>query len=45
MDEFGETPTIYVWPKDHVEGDPLPEDFYSRLWTVLRENGFEGEPT
>lgn len=44
MDEFGETPTIYVWPKDHVEGDPLPDDFYRRLSECLGNGGFEWEP-
>jgi len=45
MDEFGETPSIYVWPKDHVEGEPFPDDFWERLYKVLRDNGFDGEPT
>ncbi len=43
MDEFGETPTIYVWPTYHEEGEPLPDDFYERLWKTLRAAGFDGE--
>ena len=43
MDEFGETPTIYVWLKGHVDGDPLPEDFWSRLHATLAAGGFECE--
>jgi len=43
MDEFGDTPTIYVWPKDHNEGDPLPEDFYARVTQGLKSVGIEWE--
>jgi len=43
MDEFGETPTIYVWPTDHVDGEPLPEDFYKRLRETLAAGGFDYE--
>ena len=43
MDEFGETPSIYVWPKDHVEGDPYPEDFWERVRRGLRSEGIESE--
>jgi hypothetical protein len=43
MDEFGETPTIYVWPIDHEEGQPLPDDFYQRLRDALTAGGFDYE--
>jgi hypothetical protein len=43
MDEFGETPTIYVWPKDHEEGQPFPEDFWDRLDAALKAAGIEYE--
>lgn len=45
MDEFGEERSIYVWPKDQVEGEPYPEDFWQRLWAALDAGGFAGEPT
>jgi hypothetical protein len=43
MDEFGETPTFYIWPANHEEGDPFPEDFTSRLLAALSAAGFEAE--
>jgi hypothetical protein len=43
MDEFGETPTFYIWPKDHVEGEPFPDDFYKRVAEALHIFGLEGE--
>lgn len=43
MDEVGETPSIYVWPVDHVEGDPFPEDFWTRVRDGLRAVGIEYE--
>lgn len=43
MDEFGETPTIYVWPIGHQEGDAYPEDFYDRLSDALRSAGIDWE--
>jgi len=43
MDEFGDTPSIYVWPKDHEDGNPLPEDFYDRVTQGLRSVGIEWE--
>lgn len=45
MDEFGETPSYYIWPKDHEEGQPFPEDFRERLHRALTEAGFEYERT
>ena len=45
MNEFGETPVYYIWPKDHVEGDPFPEDFTERLYAALAAVGLECEPT
>lgn len=43
MDEFGETPTIYVWPTGHNEGDALPGDFWERVGEALRSAGFDWE--
>lgn len=43
MNEFGEFPAFYIWPKDHVDGEPFPEDFQERLYNVLREFDFEVE--
>lgn len=43
MDEFGETPTFYIWPVDHEEGNPFPEDFDKRLRETLRAAGFDFE--
>lgn len=45
MDEFGETLTIYVWPKGHQEGDPYPEDFDDRLTKALADAGIDWETT
>lgn len=43
MDEFGETPSIYVWPKGHDEGAPFPEDFWERVSRALRSADLEWE--
>lgn len=43
MDEFGETPTIFVWPKDHEEGNPYPKDFYEKMSAALKATGIEWE--
>lgn len=43
MDEFGESPSFYIWPIDHVEGEPFPEDFYQRVTQALRDAGFDCE--
>jgi hypothetical protein len=43
MDEWGETPTYYIWPTDHEDGDPMPEDFQERLFKALNDAGFECE--
>ena len=43
MNEFGETPSIYVWPKHHNEGDPFPEDFWDLVSEGLRSVGIEWE--
>lgn len=45
MDEFGEFHSIYVWPTDHEEGDPFPEDFYERLREALKIAGISYERT
>jgi len=43
MDEFGETPTIYIWPKEHKDGDPLPDDFWERVDRALATESLERE--
>lgn len=43
MDEYGETPTFFIWPQDHEPGDPLPEDFNSRVYAALSAAGFASE--
>lgn len=43
MDEYGETPTYYIWPKGHEEGEPFPDDFRERLYAALDAAGFEAE--
>jgi len=43
-DEFGEDPSFYIWPTDHEDGTPFPDDFHARLYKVLRAGGFGCEP-
>jgi hypothetical protein len=43
MDEFGEWPSYYIWPVNHVEGEAYPEDFREKLYNLLRANGYEVE--
>jgi len=43
MDEFGDTPSVYVWPKDHTEGDSFGEDFWERVTRGLDSVGIEWE--
>jgi hypothetical protein len=45
MDEFGETPSYYIWPVDHEDGEPFPEDFSERLYAALSAAGFDAERT
>lgn len=42
-DQWGETPSFYIWPKDHEEGSPYPDDFHADLRKVLRAAGFDCE--
>jgi hypothetical protein len=42
-DEFGEELSIYVWPKDHVDGEPYGDDFYERLTRALDSEGLAWE--
>ena len=44
MNEFGETPSIYVWPYDHEEGDAFPENFWDLVRKGLRSVGIDYEP-
>lgn len=34
-DEYGEDPAFYIWPLEHEDGEPFPEDFYERLKRAL----------
>jgi hypothetical protein len=43
MNEFGETPSIYVWPAGHEEGESYPDDFYTRVTEGLKSVGIEWE--
>jgi len=43
MNEFGETPRIYLWPKDHEEGDAFPENFWDLVQKGLDSVGIEWE--
>ena len=43
MDEFGETPSIYVWPENHEEGNAFPNEFWERLTEALGNVGIEWE--
>lgn len=43
MNEFGETPTVYLWPKDHQEGTAYPDDFWDRVQAGLASVGIEYE--
>jgi len=43
MDEFGETPTFYIWPQNHEEGQPMPDDFYDKVRDALDAAGLDFE--
>lgn len=43
MNEFGETPKIYVWPSYHEPGTPYPDGFWVNLRSVLDAAGVEWE--
>jgi len=43
MDEYGETPTYYIWPEDHEEGNPIPAEFFDKLRDVLSAAGIAFE--
>jgi hypothetical protein len=43
MDEFGETPGIYVWPKRHDPETEYPGDFWVKLAKALHDAGIEFE--
>lgn len=42
-DEFGEERSFWIWPADHEDGEPYPEDFYQKVAEALRAGGFECE--
>lgn len=41
--EFGEDWTIYVWPVDHEDGTPFPDDLHERLTRALDSEGLNWE--
>ena len=41
MNEFGETPSIYVWPEGHEEGESFGDDFWQRVQDGLSSVGIE----
>jgi hypothetical protein len=41
--EFGEDPAIYVWPADHEDGTPFPEDFWDKVGEALEAAGIDWE--
>lgn len=43
MDEFGETPSFYIWPLGHEEGQPFPDDFQDKVRKALNDAGFDFE--
>lgn len=43
MNEFGETPSVYLWPEGHEEGNSYPEDFWERVNQGLKSVGIEWE--
>lgn len=43
--EFGDDPSIYVYPKDHTDGEAFPPDFWTRLSVVLENAGISWERT
>lgn len=43
MDNFGESPSIYVWPAGHEPGNPYPEDFWASVETALDAAGIAWE--
>jgi len=43
MDEFGETPRVYLWPEGHEEDNSYPEDFWERVTQGLKSVGIEWE--
>lgn len=43
MNEFGETPSVYLWPKDHEEGNEYPENFWDLVTKGLESVGIEWE--
>lgn len=45
MNEFGETPSIYVWPAGHEEGEAFPSDFWERVTKGLESVGIRWEST
>lgn len=41
--EWGEDIAFYVWPIDHEDGTPYPDDFYPAVRDALRAAGFDCE--
>jgi len=43
MNEFGETPSVYLWPKGHEEGSAYPREFWDLVERGLKSVGIEWE--
>lgn len=43
MNQFGETPSIYVSPENHEEGQAYPDDFWERAEKGLKSVGITWE--
>jgi len=43
MNEFGETPRVYLWPAGLEEGESYPDDFWERVSKGLKSVGIEWE--
>lgn len=42
--EFGEDPSIYVYPLNHKDGDPFPKDFWEKVTRALLAEDIDWEP-
>lgn len=43
MNEFGETPSLFVWPIGHEPGKEFPENWRKLIEDALRGAGFDWE--
>lgn len=42
--EFGEDWAYYIWPEDHEDGEPFPDDLHDRIRRALKTEGLDFEP-